>query len=106
MSVATADHPAGTAIPSWRNTVDPSGFLISETRCSNWIPAYGLWPSLVNRRAILMLSSSGTRAELPVLCSIDDCERRQTENAGVRDAGASGLGKGRCERLFIYLVSR
>ena len=57
MSVATPDHGAGTAIPSWRNTVDPSGFLISETRCSNWIPAYGLWPSLVNRRATLMLSS-------------------------------------------------
>ena len=39
MSVATPDHAAGTEIPSWRKTVEPSGFLISETRCSNWIPA-------------------------------------------------------------------
>jgi hypothetical protein len=39
MSVATADHAWGTAIPSWRKTVEPSGFLISDTRASKSMPA-------------------------------------------------------------------
>ncbi len=35
---------------------------------------------------------------------IHGCERHQTGKAGLRDASASGLGTGRHEHLFIYLV--
>src|SRR5262245_10494173 len=65
MSVATVDHAAGTAMPSWRKTVEPSGFLISDTRVSKSIPAYGLWPSWVKRRGILIPTSSLHAIEPP-----------------------------------------
>jgi hypothetical protein len=48
ISVATCDQLSGTDTSSILNTIEPSGFLISDRRFANLIDDKGSFPAVVN----------------------------------------------------------